>query len=56
MIAQPPPVALRCCERFNRQRGFARRLALEPGPNNGFLASNPSTGVILVRDDQAGAN
>ena len=41
---------------FNRQHEVVRRLALEPGPNDGFLASNPSTGVVLVRDDQAGAN
>lgn len=41
---------------FNRQHEVARRLALEPGPNNGFLASDPSTGVVLVRDDQAKAN
>ena len=41
---------------FNRQHEVARRLALEPGPNDGCLASNPSTGVVLVRDDQAGTN
>jgi hypothetical protein len=41
---------------FNAQHAVARRLALEQGRNDGFLASNPSTGVVLVRDDQAGAN